>query len=80
MACYHLDIPMDDIDIPVSDIEAVGKLENKSKWVHPSGINPNEGYDILVGEATACRCFIVEPRQLGHQRTSHTLQLGVTHP
>jgi hypothetical protein len=45
----------------LSEVEVVHKLENKSKWMRPGGINANEWHNILARELAARQCFITKP-------------------
>jgi hypothetical protein len=44
----------------LSEVEVGQKHENKSKWMCPSGINPDERHNTLAGETTTCQYFIVK--------------------
>lgn len=64
----------------LSEVEVAHKFENKSERMRLGGINTNERYKALAGEAAMCGCFIKKPLQPGRQRAPHTPQLRVTHP
>lgn len=50
----------------LSKVEVFHELKDESKWMLPSGVNPDEWYHIVVRETSVYQRFVAEPLSVGY--------------